>query len=120
VVGARVIWPFHWIAGGRIVNTMGLAGHEVPTVFVQGHAPPAAVRDAETRLQRLCQPLRAVRYSVLWVRAAPDRYTVGVELDVEEGAIEVDVTAATMQAATDACMERLAAGLSARVVSVTR
>jgi hypothetical protein len=92
-----------------------LEGHEVPTVFVHGHAPPDAVRAAEARLQWLCAPLHSVRFSVLWVEAAPDAYTVGVELGVGDRTVEVDASGATMSAATDGCMERLRAALSAAV-----
>jgi hypothetical protein len=99
---------------------MSLAGHEVPTVFVQGHAPPAAVRDAEARLQWLCAPLHSVRYSVLWIQADRDRYTVGVELGIGDRTIEVDATATTIQDATNACMDRVATAVSAPAATVSR
>jgi hypothetical protein len=71
-------------------------------------------------LQSLCAPLHSVRFSVLWVEAAPDAYTLGVELGVGDRTIEVDGSGATMSAATDACMERLRAELSSAAVVVSR
>jgi hypothetical protein len=98
---------------------MRLAGHEVPTVFVHGHAPPEAVRDAEVRLQRLCEPLHSVRFSVLWVEADVGVYTIGVEIGVGDRTIEVDGSGATMRSATDACMEGLVAALSSAAMNLT-
>jgi hypothetical protein len=99
---------------------MRLEGHEIPTVFVRGHASPEAVRDAEARLQWLCAPLHSVRFSVLWVEATPTACTVGVELGVGDQTIAVDGSGATVSVATGACMEHLRSALSDAAVDVSR
>ena len=94
---------------------MEIRGHEVPTVFVRGHAPPAVVRAAEEHLRSLCEPFHTISYSALWIDSDARSCTVEVDLQVAGETIGCRGTGPTVQDATDACFDLLAAALGGEV-----
>jgi hypothetical protein len=79
--------------------------HEVPTVFVHGHAVPSDVRYVEEQLVVALVTSSTVQYSVLWIDtiAAVD-VTVEIEAGLTTGTVGSRVEGPTVRRAGDACI----------------
>ena len=83
---------------------MEMERHEVPTVFIRGHADPSDVAYVEAAL---CVALRSappLQYTVLIIDATTPHAVVEVEAGSLGGALEARGEADTVRRACDACI----------------
>jgi len=79
--------------------------HEVPTVFVQGHAPPLDVEYVDAQFCDALLRTTSVRYSILWIDVIePEPVMVGIEAGFAAGPVETHASGSDVRAAGDACI----------------
>jgi hypothetical protein len=102
--------------GSAMGSSAGMQRHEVPTVFVHGHAAPADVREVEEHLWVALLRAPALQYSVLWIETSTVEIRVEVEAGLRSGVINARGDGATVGAAGDNCIRRLMEQFSAVLV----
>ncbi|MDQ1521623.1 MAG: hypothetical protein QOI55_2696 [Actinomycetota bacterium] len=79
--------------------------HEIPTVFVHGHAAPNDVQYVEQQLIVALLNSSAVQYSVLWIDTVVSTdVAVEIEAGLVTGTVGSRVTGTSVRAAGDACI----------------
>jgi hypothetical protein len=110
---------FQGRAGRRMIDVrrpcevaMGMERHEVPTVFVRGHADPRDVQYVERQLCNALREARPVSYTVLYIDATPTRAVVEIEAGSVDGTVAERAEADTVRQAGDSCIGAMCAHLA--------